>query len=78
MQAAQQQLSCLARLFCSDGMGVAADKDDNIYVSDMHTSFIIKSSKGGNLIKVVGCKGTLPREVDSPSFIKVINDTICV
>ena len=59
-------------------MGVAVDKDDNIYVSDMHTTFIIKFSKEGNLIKVVGRKGTLPGEFDSPSFIKIINDKLYV
>ena len=34
--------------------GVAVDKDDNIYVSDMNNSSILKFNKEGKLVKVVG------------------------
>ena len=37
--------------------GVAVDKDDNIYVSDMNNSSLIKFNKEGKLVKVVGRKG---------------------
>ena len=35
-------------------VGVAVDKDDNIYVSDNGNSSILKFSKEGKLVKVVG------------------------
>ena len=58
--------------------GVAVDKDDNIYVSDMDNSSLFKFSKEGKLMKVVGRKGTQRVEFSDLSFIKVINDKLYV
>ena len=58
--------------------GVAVDKDDNIYVSDMHNCSLFKFSKEGKLGKVTGQIGTKPGEFSGPSFIKVINDKLYV
>ena len=43
--------------------GVAVDKDDNIYVSDMHNCSLFKFSKEGKLGKVTGQIGTKPGEL---------------
>ena len=62
----------------SQPVGVAVDKDDNIYVSDYDKSSILKFSKEGKLIKVVGRKGTQPGEFSDLGLIKVINDKLYV
>ena len=55
------------------------DKDDNIYVSDYGNSSLLKFSKEGKLMKVVGRKGTRPGEFSDLTFIKVINSNcMCV
>ena len=59
-------------------VGVAIDKADNIYVSDNGNSSILKFSKEGKLMKVVGRKGTRPGEFTDLSLIKVINDKLYV
>ena len=48
-------------------VGAAVDKDDNIYVSDYGNSSLLKFSKEGKLVKVVGRKGT--RQESSVSSI---------
>ena len=58
--------------------GVAVDKGDNIYVSDMLNSSLLKLSKEGKLMKVVGRKGTQPGEFKDPGMIKIINDKLYV
>ena len=55
-------------------MGVAVDKDDNIYVSENIYSSLFKFSKEGKLMKVV----EQPGELNSPGMIKVINDKLYV
>ena len=62
----------------SDPYGVAVDKDDNIYVSDMGNSSLLKLSKEGKLMKVVGRRGIQPGEFSSLGFIKIINDKLYV
>ena len=62
----------------SQPVGVAVDKDDNIYVSDYGNSSILKFNKEGKLMKVVGRKGTQPGEFSDASLIKVINDKLYV
>ena len=62
----------------SSPSGVAVDKDDNIYVSDLNNSSLLKFSKEGELNKVVGRKGTQPGDFSGPSMIKVINDKLYV
>ena len=57
-------------------MGVAVDKDDNIYVSDRKNCPLFKFSKEGKLRKVVGREGTQPGEFKDPSMIKIINDKL--
>ena len=59
-------------------MGVAVDKDDNIYVSENVNSSLFKFSKEGKLMKVVGQYGTRPGEFKNPSMIKIINDKLYV
>ena len=59
-------------------VGVAMDKDDNIYVSDMSNSSLLKFSKKGKLMKVVGRYGTRPGEFNSLGMIKIINDKLYV
>ena len=59
-------------------MGVAVDKDDNIYVSDWDSSSLFKFSKEGKLMKVVGREGTQPGEFNNPGMMKVINDKLYV
>ena len=49
-------------------VGVAVDKDDNIYVSDFGNSSLFKFSKQGKFMKVVGRKGTQPRRVQESEF----------
>ena len=53
-------------------MGVAVDKDDNIYVSDTGKSSVFKFSKEGNLMIVTDTQG------DEFGFIKIINDKLYV
>ena len=57
-------------------VGVAVDLDDNIYVSNFGNSSLLKFSKEGKLMKVVGQKGTQPREFSQLSLIKVINNKL--
>ena len=59
-------------------IGVAVDKDDNIYVSDLSNCSLFKFSKEGKLMKVVGRSGTRPGEFKDPSMIKIINDKLYV
>ena len=54
------------------------DLDDNIYVSNFGNSSLLKFSKEGKLMKVVGQKGTQPGEFSQLSLIKVINDKLYV
>ena len=49
-----------------------------IYVSDWGNSSILKFTKEGKLMKVVGRKGTQPGEFSELSLIKVINDKLYV
>ena len=58
--------------------GVAVDKDDNIYVSDDSNCLLLKFSKEGKLVKVVGQRGTQPGQFDDHGIIKVINDKVYV
>ena len=58
--------------------GIAVDKDDNIYVSDMVKCSLLKFSKEGKLMKVVGKKGTRPGEFSNLSMIKIIDDKLYV
>ena len=62
----------------SSPIGVAVDKDDNIYVSDRTNCFLFKFSKEGKLMKVVGRKGTQPGQFSNPGMIKIINDKLYV
>ena len=62
----------------SEPVGVAVDKDDNIYVFDYDKSSILKFTKEGNLMKVIGRKGTQPGEFSELGLIKVINDKLYV
>ena len=62
----------------SSPFGVGVDKDDNIYVSDIKNSSLLKFSKEGKLMKVVGRYGTQPGEFNCPDMIKIINDKLYV
>ena len=59
-------------------VGAAVDKDDNIYVLDWNNSSLLKFSKEGKLMKVVGRKGTQPGEFSDLGNMKVINDKLYV
>ena len=59
-------------------VGAAVDKDDNIYVLDWNNSSLLKFSKEGKLMKVVGRKGMQPGEFSDPGNMKVINDKLYV
>ena len=54
--------------------GVAVDKDDS-YVADGSNS-ILKFSKEGKLVKVVGQRGAQPGEFNIPTSVKIINDKL--
>ena len=58
--------------------GVAVDKDDNIYVLDDGISSLFKFNKEGELMKVVGQKGTQPGEFGAIDLIKIFNDKLYV
>ena len=58
--------------------GVAVDKDDNIYVSSIGNNSLLKFSKEGKFVKLVGREGTQPGEFNGPDMIKVINDKLYV
>ena len=58
--------------------GVAVDKDDNIYVLDDGISSLFKFNKEGELMKVVGHKGTQPGEFGAIDLIKIFNDKLYV
>ena len=58
--------------------GVAVDKDDNVYVSDRINCSLLKFSKEGKLMQVVGQKGTRPGEFSDVDMIKIINDKLYV
>ena len=58
--------------------GVAVDKDDNIYVLDDGISSLFKFNKEGELMKVVGHKGTQPGEFSAIDLIKIFNDKLYV
>jgi len=57
-------------------MGVAVDKDENIYVSEGNSLF--KFSKEGKLMKVVEQRGTQPGEFSDLGMIKIINDKLYI
>ena len=54
------------------------DKDDNIYVLDWSNSSLLKFTKEGKLMKVVGRKGMQPGEFSDLGNMKVINDKLYV
>ena len=62
--------------------GIAVDKDDNIYVSDIGTwgnnSSIFKFNKEGELMAVVGQKGEQTIKFKTVAFIKIIGDRLYV
>ena len=58
--------------------GVALDKEDNIYVSDVGNNSLFKFSKEGKLVKVVERRGTQPGDFDDLSMIKIIDDQVYV
>ena len=57
--------------------GVAVDKDDSVYVADSSNS-ILKFSKDGKLVKVVGQYGAQPGEFNIPTSVKIINDKLYI
>ena len=73
-----KKVRTIIRENCSRLHGVAVDKDDNIYVSDYGITSLLKFSKEGKLMKVVGQKGTQPGEFRDLTFIKAINNTLYV
>ena len=74
-----KKIQTITSVKLSNPAGVAVDKDDNIYVSDMRNSSLVKFSKEGKLMKVVKRKGTQPGEFSNElSFIKIINDNLYV
>ena len=62
----------------SHPVGVAMDKDDNIYVSDNGIASLFQFSKEGKLMKVVKRNGTQPGEFRDLGIMKVINDKLYV
>ena len=60
--------------------GVAVDKDDNIYVSDIGTwgnnSSIFKFNKEGELINAVGSKSKQGIKFKTVAFVKIIGDRL--
>ena len=73
-----KKVQTIAHEAFSRPIGVAMDKDDNIYVSDYGNSSLFKVNKEGKLMKVVGRKGTRPGEFSDLTFIKVINSKLYV
>ena len=63
---------------CSRLHGVTVDKNGNIYVSDLGISSLLKFTKEGKLMKVVGRKGTQPGEFRDLTFMKFINNKLYV
>ena len=68
----------ITRENCSRLHGVTVDKNGNIYVSDLGISSLLKFSKEGKLMKVVGRKGTQPGEFRDLTFMKFINNKLYV
>ena len=58
--------------------GVAVDKDDNIYVSDLFSNCVYKFNKSGELLKRFGKKGSGPGEFSCPRGVKVADDQVFV
>ena len=58
--------------------GVAVDEDDSIYVADGTSHSILKFSKEGKLVKVVGQGGVQPGEFSAPCSVKIINDKLYI
>ena len=58
--------------------GVAVDEDDSIYVADGTSDSILKFSKEGKLVKVVGQRGAQPGEFNTPRSVKIINDKLYI
>ena len=58
--------------------GVAVDEDDSIYVADGSSHSILKFSKEGKLVKVVGQRGAQPGEFNIPTSVKIINDKLYI
>ena len=58
--------------------GVAVDEDDSIYITDAVSDSILKFSKEGKLVKVVGQRGAQPGEFNIPTSVKMINDKLYI
>ena len=58
--------------------GVAVDEDDSIYVTVHDSHSILKFSKEGKLVKVVGRIGAQPGEFNTPTSVKIINDKLYI
>ena len=58
--------------------GVAVDEDDSIYVADGTSHSVLKFSKEGKLVKVVGQRGAQPGEFNTPISVKIINDKLYI
>ncbi|XP_064396555.1 E3 ubiquitin-protein ligase TRIM71-like [Halichondria panicea] len=59
-------------------IGVAVDKEDNIYVCDSNKDCVYKFNKRGDLLKRFGTKGTGPKELNWPRGIAVVGDQVFV
>ena len=58
--------------------GVAVDEDDSIYVADGNSHSVLKFSKEGKLVKVVGQRGAQPGKFNIPTSVKIINDKLYI
>ncbi len=59
-------------------IGVAADEEDNIYVSDNSKHCVYKFNKRGDLLKRFGTYGSGPKELNYPRGIAVAGDQVFV
>ena len=59
-------------------LGVAVDKDDNIYVSDSDNHCVYKFNKKGELLERVGKKGSGPGDFSYPKGVAVSGDRVFV
>ena len=58
--------------------GIAIDKDDNIYVTDIRRHCLVKLNKAGKVLKTVGTRGSDHGAFNDPRGVAVIGDRVFV
>lgn len=58
--------------------GIATDKDDNIYVTDVKKHRLLKLNKDGDEVNTIGSKGSSKGQFKEPRGVAVIDDEVLV